>query len=370
MKTLILTICITFLFFLNVKAQISYHIYGTIDRNDVDKIYFISGYVYVDSVIVKKGKFDFKGSYSSPCVTMMRTYPAYGATKVILDNGEYNIKIDSHLKAVIETNSVNHNLWINWVLKQTVANKKAKDSLVNDYMIQVEQEKYNLAEHYITKYNEIKISMLNFYKKLVMDHRDCYIIPYLLGGQDILTKENFGSTFEMLNPEVKGNEWGQKFKATLETKATPKPDHNMLNILMLGSMAKYFDTKLIDDKSFNFSSLKGKWILLDFWASWCAPCRAELPELLKTYEQFKDKNFVISYVSVDKTTLEWQKALIEDKTPPFIHSFLGESGNSDEFKFYHVDAIPTNFLINPEGRIVALNLRGDELFNNLARVIK
>lgn len=371
MKSLILSICISALFFLNTTAQISYHVYGTIDRTDVERIYLRYDKVLKDSALVIDGKYDMKGSYKSPTVAMVVTQKPFSASKIVLDNSEYNVNLDAKMKATIVTTSINHNLWLNSLSNNhEKAKKKATDSLLNDYKLQIEKGIYKESEQYLTKYREIQLRLLNYYKKLVLDHTDCYIIPYLLGGQDILTQENFGSTFEKLSPEVKNNEWGQKFRTTLETKKTPKPDKTQFDITILGTMAQYFETKKVNGEVFNLASLKGKWVLLDFWASWCVPCRAELPFLKKAFDQFKDKNFVISSVSLDSKTADWQKALIEDNTPQFVHTIIAESVKSDGFKFYNTTTIPANFLITPEGRIVALDLRGEELSKTLSKCIK
>ena len=371
MKTLILTFCITALFFMNTKAQINYHVSGTIDRTDIAKVYLYNGKIDFDSTVVSNGTFEFKGTYKSPVVAMIRIRKPHVSTKIVLDNSDYKVTIDKNVKISIETASINHNLWRNdYSTAEMKANAVAKDSLLADYDLQLEKGKYNLGEQYLTKYQNIKLRLLDYYKKLVSDHPDVYIIPYMLKEKDILTQENFGSTFEKLSPEVRNNEWGIQLKALLEKKTNQFPDPNIFSFKMRGSKASYFDTRKVDGKVFNFSTLKGKWVLLDFWASWCAPCRAELPSLLKAYDQFKDKNFVIASVSVDIKTDAWQKALIEDKTPPFIHSNIAEFGNSDGFKYYQVNSIPSNFLINPDGIIVALNLRGDVLSTTLAKFIK
>jgi len=371
MKTLILTICITVLFFLNTKAQITYHIYGTIDRKDIDKVYLYYNNTSIDSTAVKEGTFDMKGSYKTQIIGFILTKTPLRYYKIILDNGEYNVRLDAGLNPTIESTSINHNLWMNSLNSDELkANMKAKDSLLNNYKLQIEKGNYNLSAQYLTKYLDIQLSLLNYYKKLVKDHPDCYIIPYLLKGQDILTKENFGSTFDKLSLEVQNNEWGKQLKELLDKKTTIRPDRNQLYFTLVGNNANFFESKMKDGRNFDLVSLKGKWILLDFWASWCVPCRAEVPFLKKAYDQFKDKNFVISSVSIDSDNAAWQKALLEDKTQQFIHTIKADFPKTDAYKYYQVNAVPANFLINPEGMIVAMDLRRDDLIKTLTRLIK
>lgn len=250
MKTHILIIFISALFILNTKAQISYHITGSMDRTDVDKIFLDVNRVYIDSAIVQSGKFEMKGNYRMPAVAFIGTKTPFNVRKIILDNGEYTILYDNKMQVVnIESTAINHNLWMDFLYSEELkAMNKARDSLLTDYMSQIGKGNYDLSAQYILKYHEIQLRMLDYYKKLVSDHTDCYIIPYLLGGDNILTKENFGSTFEKLSPEVKNNEWGQKFRTKLENSTVTKPDKTLLSISILGSMAKYFETKQVDEQ--------------------------------------------------------------------------------------------------------------------------
>ncbi len=361
-------------FLVNTKAQISYHIKGTIDRKDVDKIFLYEARnrITIDSSIVVAGAFEMKGNRGDESIVMIVTKGPFSGSKIILDNGEYDVKIDSNFKANIVTNSINHNLWANYLKGEAKkANFKAQDSLLSDYTLQIARGNYNLSSQYLAKYHEIQLRLLNYFKKLVYDHPDCYIIPYLLkGGAGILTQENFGSTFKKLSFRVQTNEWGEQIRASLEKRTTVTPDRNQFYLTMLGSKVITVESKLEDETNFDLASLKGKWVLLDFWASWCAPCRTEIPFLVKAYDQFKNKNFVISSVSIDKDKAAWQKALREDNTSQFIQTHIADFGRTEVCKYYQVDAIPANMLINPEGRIVAMDLRGDQLIETLKRVIK
>lgn len=122
-------------------------------------------------------------------------------------------------------------------------------------------------------------------------------------------------------------------------------------------------------KPFSLSQLRGKYVLVDFWASWCAPCRAENPNVVKAYNQYKDKNFTILGVSLDKEKDSWLKAIQEDGLAWQQISDL-KYWNSVAVDLYHFDAIPYNVLVGPDGKVVADNLRGEALQNKLKELLK
>lgn len=242
--------------------------------------------------------------------------------------------------------------------------------MLNDYKLQIEKGNYNLSAKYLTLNKDLHLKMLDFYKKLVTDHPDCFIVPSLLGDEEILTKENFGSTFDKFTAEVKNTQYAMYLKAKLDKKIPPTRGSNNIYFNMVGKIVKPFVSYLENSKIFNQSSLKGKWVFLDFWASWCGYCREEFPSMKKVYEKYKNKNFVISSVSVDTDNTAWKNAILEDSSQVFVHTIIPDFLKSDTKNNYMVYAYPTNFLINPEGRIVDMDLRGEELEKALARIIK
>lgn len=119
----------------------------------------------------------------------------------------------------------------------------------------------------------------------------------------------------------------------------------------------------------SLSTYRGSYVFVDFWASWCVPCRAENPNVLAAYEKYKDKNFQVIGISLDSNKGSWQKAVAEDKLPwKQLCDFKADQ--SEVVKLYEIYSVPANVLIDPNGKIIGKNLRGKALHDKLAELLK
>ena len=163
-----------------------------------------------------------------------------------------------------------------------------------------------------------------------------------------------------------------KFDASLDTTVYVKQIDDLLGRLVnlrVGATAPDFTLNDPDGKPVSLSSLRGKYVLVDFWASWCPDCRKENPNIVAAYKKYKDKNFTVLGVSLDRKKEPWVAAIEKDGLT-WTHVSDLQGWNTPVADLYVIKWIPKNYLINPEGVILASGLEGEALDAKLAEVLK
>lgn len=357
-------------------AQDKFEISGKLSEAGKDKMVMLNyknseGKDARDSAIVKGGKFvlngttAFAGKAYLSLVSLKKDTAKRGTQsdyqEFYLEKGKYKVTgKDSMAKAIIsgtqaQKDYLQYNAQLGTLLAQF---KEITQRFTKVYYAKVKDTVAIKAIQAEARPVHAKIEAA--LDSFIFSHPDSYVTLDLISENKtaVIDPETFGRYYDPLSKRVLASYTGKKLTAK----------YDKAKQIAIGK-AVDFTQPDADGKEFKLSSLRGKYVLVDFWASWCVPCRAENPHLLKAYNQLKDKGFEIVGVSLDETKAAWLNAVKHDDMPWIQVSDL-KGFKTDIAVKYGISAIPQNFLVNPEGVIIAKNLRGEDVNEKIAVLIK
>jgi peroxiredoxin len=319
-----------------------------------------------DSVKVKNGAFTFAGKTSEPnmyWITKGRNINEQPNLIFFVDGGKttINASVDSLPYGKIQGGSTQKDyqdynaMMLGFGMKQQdMVNRynEARNKGDATTMNAVQMEYQNMEK-------EVKSSLDNFIKAHPKSAVSGYAIYYNYQNAPNVQPEELERVVALLDKSILNTKYGKLAQEKLK----------QLRGTMIGYEAMNFAQADPDGKMVSLTDLKGKYVLVDFWASWCGPCRAENPNVVSAFNKYKDKGFTVLGVSFDQNREKWLQAIQADKLTWTQVSDLKGWGN-EAGKLYGISSIPQNLLLDKEGKIIAKNLRGAELDAKLEEVIK
>ncbi|MEX2597720.1 MAG: TlpA disulfide reductase family protein [Salibacteraceae bacterium] len=240
-------------------------------------------------------------------------------------------------------------------LNEILGKRDSVGMAVQDAQMTQNKEKFESA---MAAYQAIQVDMVDDIKKFI-DEKPASLsslaaIQNLDSDADL---EYYKKVVDALEGKVEGNDFYEAMKFQVEKSQT----------LAVGSEAPEIALPQPNGQELKLSDLRGQYVLVDFWASWCGPCRRENPNVVRVYEKYHDKGFEILGVSLDKNSKAWLQAIEQDGLK-WKHISDLKYWKSEVVPEYQIQGIPLTYLIDPEGKIVAKNLRGSALEEKLAEI--
>lgn len=342
------------------SAKDEYSIKGTFTGVDTGKVYLqkiVDGQPQtIDTADIAGGKFTFKGKMEIPDLRILRLNERDYFAQLFLDNSNITILANKDsLRSTKITGSPTQDIFKIYIAEMEKLNKDVM-ALQQKYQSAMSTGNVEEAEKIKIDYQAMIDNNKVYSKNFVKEHTNSVVSPFIVLNQlaEQLEGDELESITNSFAPEISASEYVVKLKELIAEKKKTA----------IGVMAPDFTMNNTEDKPVQLSTLRGKVVLVDFWASWCGPCRQENPNVVRLYQKYHDKGFEIIGVSLDRTKEDWLKA-IKDDNLTWIHVSDLQYWQNSAARLYAVNAIPQSFLLDKDGKIIGKGLRGEQLAEKL-----
>ncbi len=316
----------------------------------------------IDSLLLSEGmEAVFKGSLKAPEILYLRLEGSDKVISFFAENSTITILPDFEEpdKSKVE-GSVIHNEYLSYEELFSDINAQRKN-LYDEYRAANSENDTQKVEELTAQFESLSEKETEINKNYVKSNPNSHVSPYVIRRNMYytLSLDELKAIMNSLGEEVEDSPYALQLKEQI----------SILETVAVGKKFTDFRLPTPDGGELALSEIaNGKYVLIDFWASWCGPCRRENPNVVAMYEKFLDKGFEILGVSLDNNGENWKKAIEDDKLTWYHVSDLKGWG-SEAGKLYGVSSIPHTVLLGPDGTIIEKNLRGEALESKLAELL-
>ena len=321
----------------------------------------------IDTAIVIDEKFSFIGTRDEPSLEYLFINGIDSNISLIVENGDIEILIEKdslHTSKVIGSDNNTH--FSSFIAEQIALGKKQKElmGILRSNVGNVNQETFNKTGETLKTLNE---TIANSHFSFINAHKDSYAAVIVLENKTYDKQaplEKIETSFNELASNLKTSSYGKRISDFIRTKKAEK------STVQIGDIAPDFSAQNPEGKTLTLNDVKGKVTIIDFWASWCGPCRHENPNVVKMYNKYHAKGLEIIGVSLDREGQKdrWIQAIADDKLS-WHHVSNLQFWQEPIARLYNVRSIPSTYILDQEGKIVAKDLRGQALENKVAELL-
>lgn len=347
-----------------VEQQKQYTISGEVNGSS-EGIVFLktrgdNGYETLDSAVLVDGKFSMTGDFDFPTISYLTSDFFKGGVPIFLEAASINVIMHKDsIKQAQVSGTESQKVYDEVIIDIAEIDEIWQDFYYNTYRYMTDEEKSRNEDHLNQIYDSAQVVKKEYLVNHLGLHNDNNSSPQLiLEHEDALGTENMLIVFESLTPEVLESGPGQQLSKRIGVMKKTAIGQPLIDFIMNDTAGN--PVKLSE-------ATHGKYVLVDFWAAWCAPCRRENPNVVANYQKYHDKGFDVFGVSFDEKKDNWLKAISDDGLTWTQVSDLKGWKNAAG-KLYGIHSIPQNIFLDKDGIIIGKNLKGEELGEKLKEI--